>query len=94
MEPIGANGDVYVPIRTTCDGPLVGSSKIAKIEGNRLDFAYDSHMRILGNFVQETDEGETSEALKQLQQTIDMNPDEAEDWRDKKQAGPSHLTDF
>ena len=39
-------------------------------------------MRNLGNFVQETDEGETNEAHKQLPQTIDMNPDEAEDWRE------------
>ena len=51
-------------------------------------------MRILGNFTHETDEGETSEAQEYLQQTFDENPEEAEDWRDQKQADSSHLTDF
>ena len=60
MEEKGTNGDVYAPKRTLRDDPLVDNSKNTRIEGNCIDFAYDSHMQNLENFAahSEDEEGE------------------------------------
>ena len=77
LEQKGANGVACATVRTSCDDPLVDISKIAKIEGNRLDFAYDSHMRILGNFAADFEDEKEEGLLETHQETSEKAHKEA-----------------
>ena len=57
------------PKRTSWNDPLVDNSEITKIEGNALNFAYDSHMQNLENFAAQTEDEEGEEPQDQLLET-------------------------
>ena len=61
MEEKGTNGEAYAPIQTLRDDPLVDNSENTRIEGNSIDFAYDSHMQNLENFAAQTEDEEDEE---------------------------------
>ena len=64
------------------------------MEGNRLDFAYDSHMQNLGNFAHKLEAGETNSGHEQLQEPSEKTAEQNEDEREQKIAESSQLTDF
>ena len=58
MELNRTNGEAFIPICTTCDGPPVDSAVFAKMEGNLDHIAYDSYAKKSKNFLEERKTGE------------------------------------
>ena len=93
LEQNGANGVACATVRTSWDDPLVDSSNFAKIEGNRLDFAYDSHMQNLGNFAAELEEEEEEGLLENHQETSEIaHNDSRKKWRSRSAGNCKYMT--
>ena len=58
-----------VPVRTSCDGPLVGSYKNAKIEGKLDRIAYDSYAKKQEKFLDEQVTGLAEEVVEEFKET-------------------------
>ena len=94
MELNRTNGEAFVPVRTTCDGPLVDSEVLAKIEGNLNQIAYDSYAQKNKKFLEGRAVGKADEEMEELQEADQTIAEDEERGENQQKVGKSYsLTD-